>query len=475
MAYRVLFIEPPKHYWFVMGDYLPPPFSLLALAAYVERELPEVEIEIMDCQAEGSSWDDIEKRVESFSPSLVASSAFTCNAYACVRAAEIAKTVDENIITVMGGSHFSSVAEESLVDFPEIDIIVRGEGEETLVQLIKAFKEEKKYSDILSISYRHGNKIVHSPKRPLFENLDMLPYPAYHLVEDNLKKYHFRMMSPKNKRYMILEGARGCIYKCYFCSQWKHWGARWRTKSPKRIAAEMEHLYNEFGGDYLWLTDDNFEYKKRAGELWKELKPRKFIEDISWFLQARTDDITKNPELVSKLRDVNNTWILLGVENDSPERLKEFKKGTKAEDAYNAVKILKKNDIFTQAMLVIGSRKDTKESIERLKHFSLELDAGLLIYTALTPFPGTEVYYDAYQNGWIEDKNYAHYDMVHAIMPTETLTRKEVQGEIYECYKAAYGSVSKGIAGMFSKNELKKRVYRHMAGKFVLTKLRKLV
>ncbi len=475
MLSKILFIEPPKDYWFLMGEYLPPPTGLLALAAYLERELPDIEIEILDCQAERKSWKDVEKFIESFSPSIVATSGFTCNAYVCVRVAEIAKTVNNEIITILGGQHFSFTAEESLNDFPEIDYIVRGEGEITLVELIKTLRKGGNLAKVKGLSFRHNGNIVHTPRRELIQNLDTLPYPAYHLIEKNIERYHFAMMAGKNTSYMILEGSRGCDHKCTFCTQWKHWNGIWRKKSAKRIADEMQYLNETFGGQFLWLTDDNFGYKKRAKELWQELRNRKFTEDISWFFQARTDDIVMNPDLVAKLRDVGNNWILIGVENNSPTILKEYKKGIKVNDASMALKILKKNDIFTQSMFIIGSRKDTSESIERLRQFSLELDTELAIYTVLTPYPGTDVYDNALQNGWIQDTNYAHYDMVHAIMPTETLSRQEVQEELFRCYRGFYGSITRNIAGFFSKNEIKRRAYRHMAGKSVLKRLRYLI
>ncbi|MFQ5911195.1 MAG: B12-binding domain-containing radical SAM protein, partial [Thermoplasmata archaeon] len=301
-----------------------------------------------------------------------------------------------------------------------------------------------------------------------------LPYPAYHLVEKNIESYHFTMMAGKRTKYMILEGSRGCKHKCSFCTQWRHWGGVWRTKSARRIADEMEHLNERFGGQFIWLTDDNFDYKSRGRELWRELRRRDFTDDVSWFFQARTDDIARNSDLVARMREVGNNWILIGVENNSPETLKEFKKGLRVDDASRAVRILNDNDIFTQSMLVIGSRRDTAESIRELREFSLDLDTHLAIYTVLTPFPGTEVYDNALRSGWLEDKNYANYDMAHAIMPTETLSRLEVQEELYRCYRGFYGSIRRNIAGLFSKNKIKRRAYRHMAGKSVLRSLRRL-
>jgi anaerobic magnesium-protoporphyrin IX monomethyl ester cyclase len=472
---KILFVEPPRNYWFVMGEYLPPPTSLLIIAAYIERELPDIEIEVLDCQGEQISWDGLEKSIESYDPSIVITSGFTCNAYTCARTAEIAKTVDEDIVTIVGGIHFSSVPEESLIDFPEIDYIVRGEGELTLVDLINTLRNGKNVRQVKGISYRHNGQIIHTPNRPLIKNLDLLPYPAYHLVEKHLSKYHFSMMAGKNTRYMVLEGGRGCNYRCTFCTQWKHWGGIWRTKSIKRIADEIEFLNETYGGVFLWFTDDHFKFSARGKSLYKELKHRRCKDDIMLFLQARTDDIVKHPDLVTKLREVGTYWIMCGVESDSTATLDEFKKGTKNQDAYATMKILRDNDVFSHAMFVTGARRDTYESIERLRQFSLDLEPDFAIYTALTPFPGTTYFETAKKNGWIEDTNYANYDMAHAIMPTESLSRKEVQQELWKCYQTFYGSYTRNIAGVFSRNKLKRKLYQHMAGQHVLTKFRRLI
>lgn len=475
MVSKILFVEPPKEYWFLMGEYLPPPTGLLVLAAYIERELPDTEIEVLDCQAERKDWKDIERRIESFAPHIVATSGFTCNAYVCARVAEIAKKVNKDIVTVVGGQHFSFTTEESLSSFPEIDYIVRGEGERTFVELIRALREGKDIGTVRGLSFRRNGETINTQPQPLIENLDTLPYPSYHLVEKNLEKYHFTMMAGKNAKYLILEGSRGCNHKCSFCTQWKHWNGVWRSKSPKRIADEIMHLQERFGGQFLWLTDDNFDYKRRARQMWEEFRRRKFGDEATWFFQARTDDVANNPDLVGKLREVGNNWILLGVESNSKEILKGFKKGVKASDAPRAVKTLRENDIFAQAMFVIGARRDTAESIRRLRQFSLDLDTDLAIYTCLTPYPGTEVYEEAKGKGWIEDTNYANYDMAHAIMPTETLSRSEVQKELFNCYRDFYGSVSRNVAGIFSKNKIKRRAYRHMAGRRVLAALRNVI
>lgn len=317
MKTKVIFVEPPKDYWFLMGEYLPPPTSLLALAAYVERELEDVEISVLDCQAEAKDWKDVERQISSFSPQIVASSGFSCNAYVCAKLAETAKKVDPRIATVIGGQHFSFTDEESLSSFPEIDFIVRGEGERTLVELIRSIRDGGDLGSINGLSFRKGNEIVRTPPRDLIEDLDTLPYPAYHLVERNLSNYHFTMMAGKT-RYLILEGSRGCWHRCSFCTQWRHWNGTWRTKSPRRIAEEMAHLRDNLGAGFIWLTDDNFEYGNRGEELARELGARGFDDSMPWFFQSRTDQIARNPETVARLRHVGNNWQLIGVENSSP-------------------------------------------------------------------------------------------------------------------------------------------------------------
>jgi anaerobic magnesium-protoporphyrin IX monomethyl ester cyclase len=471
---RLLLVEPPKDYWFLMGDYLPPPTGLLALAAYAEKELDGLEIEVLDCQAEGLDWAGLERRMDAFAPDFVASSGFTCNAYGCAKVAQIAKTLDQDIATVVGGQHFSFTDVESLRTFPEIDFVVRGEGERTLVHLVRALRDGSDRTGIDGLSFRHDRDVIRNRPRALMENLDELPFPAYHLVEKNLDKYHFKMMAG-NSRYMIVEGARGCWHRCSFCTQWKHWDGRWRAKSPQRLAEDMARLRDDFGAGFIWLTDDNFEFGKRGKELAEELRKRRFNESTPWFLQARTDDIVQHPDAVAQMSAAGNNWQLIGVESHSPQVLNDFRKGEKVEDAERAVRILRQNGILAQTMIIIGSRGDTRQSIKQLREFTLGLDPELAIFTALTPMPGTELYEEARRNGWIEDANFAHYDMAHAVMPTETLSRAEVQEELYMCYKEFFAAPIQVLKGLFSSNEIKKRCYRHLAGKRVLSTLRQMI
>jgi len=472
---KVLFIEPPKDVWFVMGEYLPPPFGIIQLAAYLEREVEDAEIEILDCNAQQVDWKDMEKKVESFNPDMVASSALaTCNTYLVARTLATAKKVNPNILTVAGGQHFTATDKESLETYPEIDIIIRGEGEQTLTELAQKARKKSSFSRVKGISFRRNNQIRRNPPRPFIENLDDLPYPGYHFVKDIVHKYHFAAMTGRDVPFALIEGSRGCLHRCTFCSQWKHWQGTWRTKSPKRIADEMEFCFRNYGSRFIWLTDDNFGLGARASELADGIIERGIAEDLMWFMQLRCDDVVKSKNLLPKMRRSGLRWALLGVENSSQSTLETFRKNITVEDARQAVKLLKENDIFAHAMFIIGERKDTAASIAKLREFADKLDPDLVIFGILTPFPGTELFDEAKRNGWIEDENWSNYDMIHAVMPTETLTRRQVQEELYRCYSSFYGSMTRRLQGLFSRNELRRRIYWYMARQGIIRQLRTL-
>jgi len=165
----------------------------------------------------------------------------------------------------------------------------------------------------------------------------------------------------------------------------------------------------------------------------------------------------------------------LGIESGDPETLSQYGKGTTPDQAHQAIRVLQENDVFAQGTFIIGNRSDTHESIEGLRRYIEVLNPDLAIFMILTPFPGTELYEEAVKNSWIEDRNWANYDMIHAVMPTETLSTTEVQDELYRCYRSFYGKFSRRIKGVFSSNQFKKRTYRYMASQSIIMQLRDLI
>ncbi|MFH0748815.1 MAG: radical SAM protein [Candidatus Bathyarchaeota archaeon] len=472
---KILFVEPPKDFWFVMGEYLPPPLGILTLAAYLETQNERAEIEVLDCQAEQVDWKTLENRFAEFNPDIVAPSALaTCNTSTVIRTLEIAKKVNPNVVTVVGGQHFTALAVASLIAYPEIDIVVRGEGEQTLTELVQTLERKLPPTKVDGLSLRSQGKIIHTPDRALIENLDSLPFPGYHFVSDHITKYHFKMMVGAKSGYSLVEASRGCPHRCLFCSQWRFWKGTWRSKSPKRIADEMEYFHSNFGSSFFWLTDDNFGLGETTNKLCDELIGKKISQDILWFMQVRCDDIVEHASLLPKMRKAGNRWMLVGLESNSSETLGTFRKDLNPSYARKAMALLKQNDIFTQATFIIGERKDTHQSIQKLRVFANEVDPDLAIFMVLTPFPGTDLYEVSKQNGWIEDENWTNYDMVHAVMSTETLSLEEVQEELYECYRSFYGSMNRRLKSLFSPNALKRRTYQYLASQGLLKSLRDL-
>jgi anaerobic magnesium-protoporphyrin IX monomethyl ester cyclase len=167
--------------------------------------------------------------------------------------------------------------------------------------------------------------------------------------------------------------------------------------------------------------------------------------------------------------------MLVGFDSPDPETLAAFRRERiNRSNAKEAVELLRKNDIFSQGTFIIGERRDSRESIRALVEYADWVDPDIATFMTLTPFPGTEIYETAKHNGWIEDANWGDYDMIHAIMPTEHLTREEVQEELYKCYQTFFGSWPRRYRGFFSRNEITRRTYQYLARQAILTGLRSL-
>jgi anaerobic magnesium-protoporphyrin IX monomethyl ester cyclase len=470
---KIALVEPPKDFWFVMGKYIPPPFGLLCLASYLEREKPEFEITVVDCQSEGLDWDGLEHRLSDMGPDLVASSSLaTANAYYALRLCQMAKRLDPDTKTVVGGQHFTALADETLSEYPDVDYIVRGEGEETFTELVKCVERGAGFEDVLGLSYK-TNQTIHNPERPLKCNLDEYPPPAYHLVEEHMKGYYFALMAEGDTPFAIVEGSRGCRHNCTYCSQWGFWRQRHRVKSPARVVDEFDTLYSDYGSRFFWFTDDNFGLGEHTEQICDRLIERGLGGEVQWFCQLRVEDIVNHPRTVEKLRRAGAIWALVGFDNPSEEILRSYRRtGLKKDDSKRAVDLLRENQVFSQGTFIIGHPEDSHESIEALRNYADYLDPDIASFFALTPFPGTEIYSEGKQKGLIEDYNWANYDMVHAVMRTNHMSKEEVQRELYECYNQFFGSWPRRYRGLRSLNPVTRRTYVYLAKQTILTSLR---
>ena len=244
----VTLVNPP----YPKGAHQHPPFTPLGLgylAAVLEKN--QYEVDVIDCQALKLSYDQFRNELDKRQPDIIGMTSTTLTYKSALRIAKIAKEVHPNCLTVLGGVHVTFWDDKALQECPYLDVVVRKEGEKTILELAESFRDGRAFHDILGITCRKGEEIVRNPDRPYIENLDSLPFPAHHLWPiDRLRKY--------GKVVFPLMTSRGCVFWCEFCSAVRMFGRNFRMRSPKNVVDELEHLHNNFGTDSFTFYDDAF-------------------------------------------------------------------------------------------------------------------------------------------------------------------------------------------------------------------------
>jgi anaerobic magnesium-protoporphyrin IX monomethyl ester cyclase len=448
---RILLVEPPKVNWELMGNCISPPLGLAYLAAVLEKE--EIEVKIVDCNASKLSWLDLESEIKKTHPDVIGVTAITPFFYETLHVAKLAKGIDEGVTTVVGGPHVTFMVEETFYHHSEIDVIVRGEGEQTFLDLIKCLEKDGNLSEVDGIAFRRNDEIVQTnPQTPI--NVNDLPFPAYHLLP--MEKYYFTILG----KFATILSSRGCPYKCTFCSEWRFW-RHYRTREPKSIVDEMELLHKRYGRDSIWFGDDCFNVNHNHIQgICDEIIERDL--NISWFYQGRADFLIRYKDLLPEMRKAGNLMVQIGVETSKNEEMRLFRKGLTIDQVKLAVDLLKKHDIVSQGLIIIGTRNDDANSIIHKVRYMKWLDVDFPIFTIYTPFPGSDVYEEAKRNNWLEIFDYAKYDMANIIMPTEYLSRRQLASLYHWSFSNCYLDLIKLAKGLFSRNEWKRHIWRHM-------------
>ncbi len=441
---KILLVEPPRGQWFYFGDVVQPNSGYAQLAAFIEQY--GYPIEILDCQAAGVTWKNFWPEVEKRNPDIVGIGAQTCFAENAYRALREIKKNAPRIITVAGGAFFSFLAEESLTTCDAIDFVVRGEGELSFLELLRTMENGRQdFSQVKGLSYRQNGGVVHTPARPLIDDLDTLPMPAYHLLP--MDRYHFR----DTYTYTTVNTSRGCPYRCIFCSAWKFYGQTWRSRSARKVVDEMELLHKEYGIQYIMFGDDNFNHSRHRNEVFlSELARRKL--NINWMMEARMDTVLRDADLLPLMKKSGLFYILFGAETGREEDLIHLKKEQSAARVVEGMNILNRLGISTIACFIVGLRSDTPETVAHTIRYAKSLDPSTPIFLALTPFPGTDLYEAAKAGGWIEIWDWDKYDFAHAVMNTETLSIKEVQKLLRRAYIRFWLRPSALFKRLFSDN-----------------------
>lgn len=449
---KVLFVEPPKIPWEMMGKFIPPPLGLAQLAAVLETN--HIQVQIVDCNASRLSWADLEQAIADARPGLVGTSAMTTFFPTAVRVAQIAKSVDQDIVTVVGGPHVTFTARETVQNHPEIDVVGRGEGERVILDLVRCLESEGDLRQVKGIAFLKDGEVVETP---LPEPVDVngLPLPAYHLLP--MHRYRFFVLHS----FCTVLASRGCPFKCTFCAERGFWGDGWRPRDPVLVGEELELLCQKYARESVWFGDDCFNMDgEHMGLICEEILRRDI--KVNWYYQGRADLLIRHREYLPLMRRAGNLMVQLGIESASNEELEDLRKGLEVGQVREAVGLLRENGIVCQGLMIVGTRQDDARSIMHKVDFLKWLDIDFPVFTIYTPFPGTEVYEEAKENGWLETTDYELYDMARPIMPTEHLSREAVMNLYNDCFASYYTDPIKMVKGLTSPMPWKREIWWYM-------------
>ncbi len=419
---KIIFVEPPGPFLPIRHGIYCPNQGILALAAYLEKY--GYSVKILDPFLLKLTYRDILKKMEIEKPDVVCLSGYTCKAYYCMTIAELIKERFPSVTIVAGGMHFSALPEESLDVGKAIDYIVIGEGEDTLLELIRMLEGGRKKEDmrvVKGIAFKIGENFVKTTSRPFIEDLDMLPLPSYHLLfSDRRRKIPYAYSNTIGCVF-----SRGCIYKCRFCSAVFHWKGTYRRRSAVRVVEELEMLVKYYNKTYFAFNDDDFLMDSdRNIEFLDELEKRGLR--IRYSIRTRVDSIVKNRFLLSRFKKLGLTSVCLGVESFCEEDLKRWEKNYKLDFFKLAVDILKKEKIpLIEICLIFGSPKDDKKSLDYMIEKMREYKLSIFFISFLTPLPKTAIFEDVKSK--IKVWDYSKYDFMHAIVPTNYLSIREME------------------------------------------------
>lgn len=377
--------------------------GLAYLAAMSERRGDKVVIFDADVEEQ-----PIEEFVQEYKPQIVGITANTPQVKQAWRTAKAIKEVHDCLI-VLGGPHVSVLPEESC-EKPYVDVVVRGEGEETWIEVCATLEDYLKdqpeykteqflapekdiFADMLGVTYKTSDGRIHSnPDRTPIADLDSLPWPAYHLF----KMERYTNLQPATDhvdgaRSFSIMTSRGCPYRCTFCSQ-SIMPIKWRSRSAESVIAEWRHLVVDLGAQEIGVLDDSANIRvKRLEELATCLINEK-LNHVPWIFVNGIRANLASKEMLGLLKQAGLKRTAFGVESGDPEILKSIDKKVDHDTIRQAFQNAKEVGLETIAFMIIGLPGETRETMQRTIDFAIELDPVIANFSMMTPYPGTKVY-----------------------------------------------------------------------------------
>lgn len=424
-----------------------PPLGIAYLASVLEMNGHTVRL--LDCIVEGYdspvrhdgfvhlglNWQEIEQRMRVFSPDMVGISCmFSMMFPEALKVADIAKGIDRNIFVVMGGAHPSSVPHDVLM-YENVDFVMIGEGEETLLELVGAIEKKSDIQRIDGLGYRINGNVTVNPKTVFIKDLDALPFPARHLLP--MERYYEIGESHgglKRSRYASIITSRGCPGNCVYCSIHSVWGKSWRPRSPENVLHEIQHLVKDYGIREIHFEDDNLTFdRERARMIFQGIIDKAL--DITWTTPNGVAIWKLDEELLKLMKKSGCYQLNLGIESGNEQVLRKIiKKPLRLEKVREIVKKIRELDIWAHGFFILGMPGETKQTMEDTINFAINLNLDSANFFIATPYPGTTLYDLCKQHGFIQD-----YDLRYLMVQSSMISTEEfTSNEVLELQKKAY-------------------------------------
>jgi len=391
-----------------------------------------------DAMSYWHNFDTIRKRIEAERPDVVATTAFTAGIVDALRLLKIAKEVNPRVITVIGNVHPTFCYEEIFRDHAaSVDFIVRGEGEETLVDLLNTLNAGGDLSQVKSVVYLEKGSVTVTPSRSYIKDLDALPL-AWDLVDWPI--YTYRTM--ENSRLAIVSSSRGCSQQCSFCSQQLFWQRKWRGRSPENFVGELEFLRDTYGVNVVMIADETPTLDRQRWERILDLLIDRQV-GTKILMETRVDDIIRDEDIMWKYKKANIDHIYVGVEATTQEALDIFKKDIRVEQSKRALDLINEYNIVSETSFVLGMPDDTKEKIRDTVELAKYYNPDLAFFLAIAPWPYSEIY--PMLKPYVAVSDYSKYNLVEPVVKPKAMTLDEVRKELGLASKNFYMNKLKNL------------------------------
>jgi len=413
-----------------------PPMGIIALGTFLTRN--GVETRLYDLSFD-RDLEGLAAELRSWQPQIVGVSSLTIGINTAFDVAKLAKELLPESKVVFGGPHTTALPAETLQQ-PNIDFVVIGEGEITLLDLVRTVEQGGDFSRVQGIGFKTGGQPVFTSPRPYIGNLDELGIPDRRLLPTFDKYLKVPPGFPYLMPWTYLIVGRGCPFNCSFCQPMleKLFGNKVRIRSPKLVADEMELLIGQYRVKSIYFADDTFISNTAwVRELCAEIKKRGIHKKVVWMAQTNVNTLTAETAVL--LKEAGCMFLAFGVESGNETILQEvMKKNQSREQIKKAFLICQKEGILTEAALIIGCAEDSVSSIQDTVTLVAEINPDIVDIHYMTPTPGSALYESYLQQGILDYKKWADPNRyTPGLLKMLNITRAELE-TMYEKVIGAY-------------------------------------